>query len=63
MLPITSHLLKPIIHAVQDDNNESDLRKPMTEADVCQRIQTLLSSEKQNEGEEFDEEGMMMRGV
>jgi hypothetical protein len=46
MLPITSHLLKPIIHAIKDDSNESDLRKPMTEANVCQRIQTLLSSEK-----------------
>jgi hypothetical protein len=30
----------------EEENGGGALRKPMTEADVCQRIQVLLSSER-----------------
>ncbi len=59
MLPITTHLLKPIVHLNKDDTSDNALHKPLTEADVCQRIQVLLTPEQKDD----DEDGMMMRGV
>lgn len=60
MLPVAADLLRPIAKMQKDDDNAGNMRKPMTEADVCKRIQVILNSERKG-GEDFDDT-MLMRG-